>query len=114
MATTVDQVSSTTTTATMTSTPLITHSNNVHVISVVDGGPKYSHFGVYQQMTVGSGDLLIRTFVLAAISAVPCRKVLIAKRFFSPDLCLHRYTLRLLQRLNDNSRLVLFPEYICH
>ena len=57
MALTADQFSTTITTPNMTSTPPITHSKDIHTISEVDGGQASSHFGVYQQTTVGSGDV---------------------------------------------------------
>ena len=82
MASTVDEFSTTTTTAIMTSTPPITHSKNIHAISAVDGGPASSYFGVYQQTTFASGDVSIRTLAPAAINTDPYRKVLITKLFF--------------------------------
>ena len=56
--------------------------NNIRSPSVVDGVPQSSHFGVYQQTAVGTGDVSIRTLVPAAISAAPYRNALIAKLFF--------------------------------
>ena len=44
---------------------------NIHSISADDGGPASSHFGVYQQTTVGSSDDSIWTLVQVAISAAP-------------------------------------------
>ena len=62
--------------------------NNIRSPSAVDGVPQSSHFGVYQQTTVGTGDVSIRTLVPAAISAAPYRKALIAKLFFRQILAL--------------------------
>ena len=82
MASTVDEFSTTTTTAIMTSTPPITHSKNIHAISAVDSGPASSYFGVYQQTKFASGDVSIRTLAPAAINADPYHKALTTKLFF--------------------------------
>ena len=60
----------------------------MHTPSAVDGVPESSHFGVYQQMDVDTGDVSIRTLVPAIISAVPYRKALIAKLYFRQILAL--------------------------
>ena len=72
----------------MTSTTLTTLLKNIHTPSVVDGVPESSHFGVYQQMDVDTGDVSIRTLVPAAISTVQYRKVLIDKLYFRHILAL--------------------------
>ena len=56
--------------------------NNNFPLPTSIGGSDSSHFGVYQQTSVGSGDVTIRTLAIAPISAEPYRKVLIAKIFF--------------------------------
>ena len=43
----------------------------MHAMSVVDGGPVSSHFGLYQQTTAESGDGSIWTLVMAVISVAP-------------------------------------------
>ena len=59
------------------------HTNhNYSSLTDFTGGLSTSHFGVYQQTSVGTGDVTIRTLVPAAISAEPYRKALIAKLFF--------------------------------
>ena len=63
-------------------------SNNYLFLAASTGGPKSSHFGIYQQTSVGSSDVTIRTFVLTAISVEPYCKVLIAKLFFYQILSL--------------------------
>ena len=88
MTSTADQFWTTTTSAIITSTPPITRSNNIHALSTVDDGPVSSYFGVYQQITVASGDVSIRTLVPAAISTAPDHNVLIVKRFFHQILAL--------------------------
>ena len=60
----------------------------MHTPSAVDGVPESSHFGVYQQMDVDTGDVSIRTLVPAAISTVQYRKALIANLFFRQILAL--------------------------
>ena len=72
----------------MTFTHPITQSHDIHAITTVNGGLASSYFGVYQQTTVGSGAVSIRTLVPAAISAAPYRKALIAKLFFRQILVL--------------------------
>ena len=79
---TVDQFSTTTTIAIMTSTPPITHSNNIHAFSAVDSCLVFSYFDVYQETTVGSGDVSIRTLVPVDINVAPYRNTLVAKIFF--------------------------------
>ena len=68
-----------------TSTTLL---DNIRSPSAVDGVPQSSHFGVYQQTAVGTGDVSIRTLVPAAISAAPYRNALIAKLLFRQILAL--------------------------
>ena len=59
------------------------HTNhNYSSLTDFTGGPSTSHFGVYQQTSVGTGDVTIRTLIPVAISAEPYRKALIAKLFF--------------------------------
>ena len=57
-------------------------SNNYSSLTDSTGGPRTSHFGIYQQTSVGTGDVTIRTLVPVAISVEPYRKALITKLFF--------------------------------
>ena len=72
----------------MISTHPINHSNDIHIISAVEGSLVSSHFVVYQLTTVGSSDFSKRTLVPVAISAVPYRKALITTIFFRQILAL--------------------------
>ena len=56
--------------------------HNYSSLTDFTGGPSTSHFGIYQQTSVGTGDVTIRTLVPVAISAEPYRKALITKLFF--------------------------------
>ena len=76
------------TTLTMSSTNTDDCSNNYLFLTASTGGPKSSYFGIYQQTSVGSSDVTIRTLVSAAISDEPYCKVLIAKLFFCQILFL--------------------------
>ena len=59
------------------------HTNhNYSSLTDFTGGPSTSHFGVYQQTSVGTSDVTMRTLVPSAIGAEPYRKELIAKLFF--------------------------------
>ena len=62
-------------------------SNNYLFLTASTGGPKSLHFGIYQQTSVGSSDVTIRTLVSTAISVEPYCK-LIAKLFFCQILSL--------------------------
>ena len=57
-------------------------SNNYSSLTASTGGPRTSHLGNYQQTSVGTGDVTIRTLVPSAINAEPYRKALITKLFF--------------------------------
>ena len=57
-------------------------SHNYSSLTASTGGPSTSYFGVYQQTSVGTGDVTIRTLVPVAISPEPYRKPLIAKLCF--------------------------------
>ena len=72
----------TATNITISSTITSDGSNNYSSLTASTGGPRTSHFGIYQQTSVGTGDITIRTFVPAAISTEPYRKALISKLFF--------------------------------
>ena len=50
-------------------------------------------FGIYQLIPVGASDATIRTLVPVPISALPYRKALIAKLFFSSDPRLCRFSI---------------------
>ena len=62
---------------TMSSTITSDGSNNYSSLTASTGGPRTSHFGIYQQT-----DVTIRTLVPAAISVEHYRKALITKFFF--------------------------------
>ena len=49
-------------------------SQNYLSLTASTGCPSSSHFGIYQQISVGSGDVTIRMLVPAAISVEPYRK----------------------------------------
>ena len=66
----------------MSSTITSDGSNNYSSLTASTGGPRTSHFGIYQQTSVDTGDITIRTLVPVAISAEPYRKALISKLFF--------------------------------
>ena len=66
-----------------TSTVSSTLSNNSLSLSARKISPNASPLGVYQQTSVGSGDVSIRTLVPTAISAEPYRKALIIKFILS-------------------------------
>ena len=78
-------------------TSTTTNMNNEHITIITKNalslskrinGPTSSHFGVYQQMRIGSIEVSIRTHFPIFISTVPCRKVMIAKIFFRKILTL--------------------------
>ena len=66
----------------MNSTTSNNRPNNKFPLPASIGGSDSSPFDVYQQASVGSGNVTIRTLVPAPISAEPYRKTLIAKLFF--------------------------------
>ena len=72
----------TTTTITVTTTNTDNRSNNYFFLPASTGGPGSSNFGIYQQTSVGSGDVTIRTLVPAAFSTEPYHSALIAKLVF--------------------------------
>ena len=76
------------TTLTISSANTDDRSHNYLSLTASTGGPSSSHFGIYQQTSVGSGDVTTRTLVPVAISAEPYRKALIAKLFFRQILSL--------------------------
>ena len=76
------------TTLTMSSTNTDDRSNNYLSLTASTSGPRSSHFGIYQQTSVGSKEVTIRTLVPAVIFAEPYRKALIAKMFFRQILFL--------------------------
>ena len=76
------------TTLTISSANTDDRSHNYLSLTASTGGPSSSHFGIYQQTSVGSGDVTTRTLVPVAISAEPYRKALIAKLLFRQILSL--------------------------
>ena len=66
----------------MNSTTSNNRPNNKLPLPASIGDSDSSHFDVYQQASVGSGNVTTRTLVPAPISADPYRKTLIAKLFF--------------------------------
>ena len=76
------------TTLTMSSTNTDDRSKNYLSLIASTSGPRSSHFGIYQQTSVGSKEVTIRTLVPAVIFAEPYRKALIAKMFFRQILFL--------------------------
>ena len=66
----------------MTSTNTDDRSINFLSLPTSTGGPGSTNFGIYQQTSVGSGDVTIRTLVPAAFSTEPYHSALIAKLVF--------------------------------
>ena len=69
------------TTLTVSSTITSDGFNNYLSPIASTGGPRTSHFGIYQQTSIGTDDVTIRPLVPAAISAEPYCKAPIAKLF---------------------------------
>ena len=55
--------------------------NKISTLTASNSGPVRSNFGVYQQTSVESSEILMRTLVLDAISVEPYCKALITKLF---------------------------------
>ena len=101
------QSSTTLTPPNLTNLTMSSSHTNHNYSSLTDftGGLSTSHLGVYQQTSVGTGDVTIRTLVSAAISAEPYRKALITKLSFRQILHLVSCTLLMITLLYFNHSL---------
>ena len=77
-----------TTHSTVTSNITTTNDNNVSNLTVCNSGATASNFDMYQQTSIDSNEISIRTLVLDAISTETYRKSLISKLFFQQILSL--------------------------